>query len=92
MEGVIRGKDLEGQIKAHEVRIEQAHKERDEARHAEGIKDQENHELMAHIGRLRTKQTEQSLVIEELNRDNAQVEAVIRTMVTKAAEFIESFI
>jgi len=40
------------------VRIEQAHKERDEARHAEGIKDQENHELMAHIGRLRTKQTE----------------------------------
>lgn len=92
MEGVIRGKELEGQIKALEVRVEQANKECAEAKHAEGLKDQENHDLMGHIGRLRSKQSEQSLVIEQLNKEIGDVDLVVKTMMTQAGQYLDSFI
>ena len=72
--------------------MEQANKESTEAKQAEGLKDQENHELMGHIGRLRGKQSEQSHVIEQLNKEISDVDLVVKAMMTQAGQYLDSFI
>ncbi len=47
---------------------------------------------MGHIGRLRGKQSEQSLIIEQLNKEISDADLVVKAMMTQAGQYLDSFI
>ena len=53
MEEILRGKDLEGELKAEDARHEQGRKEQEAAVATAAEKERENKELLSHISRMR---------------------------------------
>lgn len=87
----MNAKDLEGQLKAADVRLEQAQQQQEEHRKHSAVRDNENAELLSHLDKLRKKQNEHTLTIESLNGVNTEADVATKQMVGVACQYLGDF-
>ena len=87
----MHGKEVEGQLKAAEVRMQQAAEVCEAAKAQTEAKDREGRDLVAHIQKMRQKQNEQNVIIEKLNGQAKEVAEVVNEILGSSKAYLEGF-